>query len=152
MVRSWSKNMILCIYYLECLMQLTLGFCLVRSSDVNPQVDNLYSIVGQHKREKNATQKEIDKGLDEQAAILQMDDIVDYDSDADGGGRQPVSNGTNDYASNQTVATASQASGSRPVCDESSSDRKPKGRQPPAVPIPSFDASPSSDAEIIVID
>jgi hypothetical protein len=96
-------------------------------------------------------QKEIDKGLEEQAAILQMDDIVDSDSDADGGARQPVSNGTNKYASNQTVAAASQASGSGPVCDESGLDRKPKRRQPPAVPIPSFDTSPS-DAEIIVID
>jgi hypothetical protein len=65
---------------------------LVRSTDVNPQVDNLYSIVGQHKVEKNAMQKEVDKGLEEQTAILQMDDIVDYDSDTGGGGRQPVSN------------------------------------------------------------
>ena len=48
---------------------------------VNPQVQNLYSIAQGQIEKKKTDQELVDRGLQEQAAILEQDDIVDYDSD-----------------------------------------------------------------------
>lgn len=51
--------------------------------DVNPQVQNLYSMSQQRFEKKTTEQEEVERGLQEQAAILEQDDIMDYDSDSD---------------------------------------------------------------------
>eukprot|EP00980_Cylindrotheca_fusiformis_P020058 scaffold7139_cov115-Cylindrotheca_fusiformis.AAC.8 len=118
--------------------------------------DSLYSIVGQGKLEKSATLKEIDKGLKEQAAILQVDDIVDYDSDSDFRERKPtagVSNDGTNNESNKIATTLSEVSSNGPFHNDSSSNRKRKERRKRNVPLPSFDtATTGREPEIIVID
>lgn len=48
---------------------------------VNPQVENLHSIAQEQIEKKKTEQELVDRGLQEQAAILEQDDIVDYDRD-----------------------------------------------------------------------
>jgi hypothetical protein len=54
-------------------------------AEVNPSVDNLYSLARENvvREERRTTRKEDDKILREQATILEVDDIVDYDSEDD---------------------------------------------------------------------
>lgn len=65
-----------CVYVL----QSTLGSKL--ATDVNPHVDSLYSMIGQPALAKNHIRNETEQMLEDQAAVLEMDDIVEYDSDA----------------------------------------------------------------------
>lgn len=51
------------------------------ATDVNPHVDSLYSIIEQPALSKDHQRKDTDKILEDQTAILEMDDIDDFDSD-----------------------------------------------------------------------
>ncbi|CAJ1952520.1 unnamed protein product [Cylindrotheca closterium] len=61
----------------------------IAPNDVNPHVDNLYSITGQPALSRDHQRNETDKILEDQTAILEMDDIVDYDTDGSGNGMKP---------------------------------------------------------------
>lgn len=52
-------------------------------AEVNPSVDNLYSVARENlvSEERHSNREEDDKALKEQTEILEMDDIVDYDSE-----------------------------------------------------------------------
>eukprot|EP00526_Cylindrotheca_closterium_P014570 CAMPEP_0113629980 /NCGR_PEP_ID=MMETSP0017_2-20120614/15570_1 /TAXON_ID=2856 /ORGANISM="Cylindrotheca closterium" /LENGTH=281 /DNA_ID=CAMNT_0000540413 /DNA_START=6 /DNA_END=851 /DNA_ORIENTATION=+ /assembly_acc=CAM_ASM_000147 len=58
-------------------------------NDVNPHVDSLYSMIGQPALSKDHQRNETDKILEDQTAILEMDDIVDYDSDSSDNDMKP---------------------------------------------------------------
>lgn len=51
------------------------------ATDVNPHVDSLYSIIGRPALSKDHQRNGTDKILEDQSAILEMDDIDDFDSD-----------------------------------------------------------------------
>lgn len=93
--------------------------------------------------EKNAIRNEIDRALEEQTAILEMDDIVDFESDEEDGGKS--------HAQNETAVALSPASHGGARVGESSSYRKSKESRIQSVPIPSFDTTPS-DSKLIVIE
>lgn len=116
-------------------------------SDVNPQVDNLYSVyLAAKATEKSAEQEALDRGMAEQAAILEKDDIVDFSDDDDGGDDSNqailVSNGHNVATNNSPYHQSA---------EEAPLKNHPKAKARPRPPIPDFRPLPK-DVEIIVID